>query len=285
MTVAETLTEHGIRLKNPVAGRHYTTCPQCSAKRTKKNDKCLGITIDARGVRWGCNHCGWSGPEKGSGTGRDLDEITYDYRDVDGNLLFQKVRGYKNGEKFFWLRRPNNLGGWVNNVKGVNTKIVYRADQVKKAIGEGRTIAVVEGEKDADRVSAVAGIVATCNAHGASEAGKQPKWTKAHSQQLAGADIVVLGDNDAAGYAHADATCRLSIGVATRVRRLDLAPHWPDMPKGADVSDWLALGHTREELDALIAAAPDYGPTEAPQSAAATPAPTAPTANANSTDD
>src|SRR5262245_25290902 len=28
--------------------------------------------------------------------------------------------------------------------------------------------------------------------------------------------------------------------------------------RGGDVSDWLVLGHTREELDALIAQAPDY---------------------------
>jgi Protein of unknown function (DUF3631) len=78
---------------------------------------------------------------------------------------------------------------------------------------------------------------------------------KGHSEQLRGADIVVLNDNDAAGYAHADATCRLSFGVAQRVRRLDLAKHWPEIPKGGDLSDWLALGHTREELDALIAGA------------------------------
>jgi putative DNA primase/helicase len=44
------------------------------------------------------------------------------------------------------------------------------------------------------------------------------------------------------------------------VRRLDLAPHWPNMPQGADISDWLALGHTREELLALIDGAPDYQP-------------------------
>ena len=86
----------------------------------------------------------------------------------------------------------------------------------------------------------------------------EPKWTKAHSEQLAGADIVVLNDNDAAGYEHADATAKLSLGIAKRVRRLDLAKHWPEIPKGGDVSDWLAAGHTGEELAALIEAAPDY---------------------------
>ena len=50
----------------------------------------------------------------------------------------------------------------------------------------------------------------------------------------------MFNDNDAAGYEHADATCNLSLGIAKRVRRLDLAKHWPEIPKGGDVSDWLA---------------------------------------------
>ena len=128
---------------------------------------------------------------------------------------------------------------------------------MKKAIAEGRIIACAEGEKDADNLWGI-GIAATCNAHGASEPGKRAKWTKTHSEQLAGADIVVLNDNDAAGYEHADATAKLSLGIARRVRRLDLAKHWPEIPKGGDVSDWLAAGHTSEELAALIEAAPDY---------------------------
>jgi hypothetical protein len=44
------------------------------------------------------------------------------------------------------------------------------------------------------------------------------------------------------------------------VRRLDLAKHWPECRQGGDISDWLAAGHTREELDALIAQAPDHDP-------------------------
>src|SRR5262249_14205944 len=134
------------------------------------------------------------------------------------------------------------------------------------AIAEGRTIACVEGERDADSLWAI-GIAATCNAHGASEPGKQPKWTGAHSEQLAGADLVVLSDHDAAGYEHADVTCKLSIGIAKRIGRFDLAPHWPGIPKGGDISDWLSAGHAREDLDALIAVAADYAgaASDAPQ--------------------
>src|SRR5262249_59324383 len=92
---------------------------------------------------------------------------------------------------------------------------------------------------------------------------KKQKWKVVHSLQLAGADIVVFNDNDVAGYAHAEATCQCSLGACRRVRRLDLKLHWPDMPEGADVSDWLALpGNSREKLDALMEMAPDYGKQE-----------------------
>src|SRR5262249_46821246 len=57
---------------------------------------------------------------------------------------------------------------------------------------------------------------------------------------------------------HAEATCKLSLGIAKRVRRLDLAPHWPDMPKGADGDDWLAQGHSPDELVGWMAGALDY---------------------------
>ena len=238
---ADLLAKYGINLASTAPGRHYTTCPHCSAGRASKEHraaKVLGVTIEGDGrVRWGCNHCDFTGTGKGqparTATGAAMRSIaaTYDYTDADGALLFQKVRNPPGREPRFWLRRPDGKGGWINGTKGVNTGILYHAPGVARAITEGRVVAVVEGEKDANSVRAL-GIIATCNAHGASELGKRPKWTRAHSEQLRGADIVVLNDNDGAGYAHADATCKLSLGVAKRVRRLDLAQHWPEHPKG-----------------------------------------------------
>jgi putative DNA primase/helicase len=273
MTVADILSKHGIKLGNVAPGRHYTTCPHCSAGRSSsehRGAKVLGITIGADGkVHFGCNHCGWTGPEKGRGdrsNGKERDDLpAYVYRDADGVPRFRKVRNLPGREPRFWLERADGRGGWIKGTKGVDTKLIYRADQVKKATAEGRIIACAEGEKDADSLWLL-GIAATCNAHGASEPGKQAKWTKAHSEQLAGADIVVFNDNDAAGYKHAAATCTQSLGIARRVRRLDLGNHWPEIPKGGDVSDWLSAGHTREELVALIETAPDYAASaEQPQ--------------------
>jgi hypothetical protein len=78
-----------------------------------------------------------------------------------------------------------------------------------------------------------------------------------HSEQLEGARIVVFNDNDAAGYAHADAAVKCSTGIAKEIRRLDLTDAWPGIGPGNDVSDWLnGGGGTPERLLELIAAAP-----------------------------
>jgi len=276
MSTEELLAKYGIKLASTAAGRYYTTCPKCSAKRSRENQKkeCLGVTIEADGkLHFGCNHCDFRGPEKGNGKQQGRPELpSYVYCDVDGAPRFRKVRNAPGREPRFWLERADG-NGWLKGTKGVDTKILYRLDEVTKGIAEGRIIACVEGEKDADNLWAI-GIAATCNAHGASEPGKAPKWMKAHSRQIAGADIVVFNDNDPAGYEHADSTCKLSLGVAKRVRRLDLARHWPEIPKGGDVSDWLALGHTCDELQALIEQAPDYEPPPGAKEKALPPEPT-----------
>jgi hypothetical protein len=263
------LREHGIRLDSYVSGEHSTTCPRCSHKRKPEHRKlkCLSVKIDDRGVCWHCNHpdCNWKGPEKGSGgNGRAGEfEATYNYCDADDSLVFQKVRNPPGHKNRFWCRRPNGRGGWINNIKGVKAKPLYRWPEIVEAMALDREIAVAEGEKDCDNLWRIR-IPATCNFDGAAPKPTEdnpnptPKWKPEYSKRLAGARLIVFNDNDDPGRRHADAVCRMSIGVAKRVRRLDLAEHWPDMPENGDVSDWLAAGHTREELEKLIAEAPDY---------------------------
>jgi putative DNA primase/helicase len=279
MTGPETiLSANGIRLPDYKPGRRYTTCPQCSRDRktpAHRNAECLGVTIEGNRVRWGCNHCSWTGPAKGNGNGGNGTPLTsYVYRGKDGAILFRKLRNAPGRQPRFWLQKWGGAG-WEKGTKGVDTSILYRADEVAKAIADDREILIVEGEKDADRMWAL-GFAATCNAHGASEPGKAPKWTKKHSEQLRGAAIVVLNDHDAPGVAHALAVSTLSADVAKRVRRLVTAEFWPDAPKGGDISDWLARCHTRDELERLIAATADYQPASpsspaSPAAAAALP--------------
>src|SRR5262245_53446818 len=265
MTVQELLEANGIKLDSYEPGQHSSICPQCSHKRVKKNLKCLGVLIDPDGKSacWNCGHCGWSGPKKGSGGKPRENEITHDYRDADGALQFQKVRNPPGSTARFYCRRPDGNGRWINSLNGIHHKSLYRWPEILKAMEQGREIAIVEGEKDADNLWAL-GIPATCNFDGAADVLKnpkvKPKWKIEYSEQLRGARLIVFNDNDPQGYAHANHICRASFNLAARVRRLDLAAHWPDIPKGGDVSDWLALGHTGEEPAALIEGAPDYEP-------------------------
>lgn len=53
------------KIEVPMNGgiERFTTCPQCSASRKKKNAKCLSINIEKE--IWNCHHCGWKGTLKG----------------------------------------------------------------------------------------------------------------------------------------------------------------------------------------------------------------------------
>ena len=181
MTPAELLAANGIATESTASGRYLTTCPRCSRFRKVAHQrlKVLGVNIDGDTVNWGCNHCGWTGPEKGAGKSNGNGwgggfAATYDYHDAAGVLRFQKVRNPPGSEPPFFMRRPDGNGGWINDTKGVNKALLYRIDEVNEAIALGRRIAVVEGEKDADNLWAI-GIPATCNAHGASDPRKKQR--------------------------------------------------------------------------------------------------------------
>ena len=98
----------------------------------------------------------------------------------------------------------------------------------------------------------------TCNPGGASAPGKKVKWQPEYSESLRSADIVIIPDHDEPGRAHAEAIAQMSTGIVKRIRVLDLAKHWPECPRGGDISDWLGAGHTRAEFDELIEQAPDW---------------------------
>jgi hypothetical protein len=47
-------------------------------------------------------------------------------------------------------------------------------------------------------------------------------------------------------------------GRQARLHVVDLAKHWPGTPPESDVSDWLVVGNSRKDLDALIDQAAEY---------------------------
>ena len=251
-TAAEILQAHGLPPPPDGERRYYELCPKCSSTRKSHHQKlkCLGITVTENGVHWGCNNCGWTGGGFFNGIDHDPIVATYEYMDEDGTVLSRKVR---TAAKKFWQQRPDGNGGWLSGTKDVR-RVLYRLPELIEAIALGRTVLIVEGEKDVETLRKL-GVPATCNFDGAAEPNKKPKWRQEYSETLRDADIVIIPDHDPSGYAHADAIAAMSSGAARSVRILKLAEQWRDCSVGGDISDWVAADHTREELDALIASA------------------------------
>ena len=173
---------------------------------------------------------------------------TYDYLDEVGVLLFQVVRFEP---KDFRQRRPDPKGGWIWNIEGVRI-VPYRLPELCEAISSGKTVFVVEGEKDADNLAKL-GIAATCNSGGVG------KWYSEHAAFLRGAGVVILPDNDEAGRKHAQTNVAGSLqGIAARVQVIDL----PDLPPKGDVSNWIDAGGTADELWHLVEKAPPWPPEQ-----------------------
>jgi hypothetical protein len=228
--VERLLTSHGIFPPSYEPYRYYLTCPQCSAGRKPKHQKlkCLSLMIEPDRAYWKCHHCGWTGPAAGSNSQPD-DRPRYEY--PGGNWKTRNPKG--RSPPYVW-EHEDEYGHIVTGAHNLGAAL-YRLEE---AIAHGGLIAVVEGEKDADNLWRH-GFPAITSAHGAAQPGQRPKWTAEHSRQLAGLDLVVLNDNDPAGYEHAKAVVDCSHGIAKSIRRLDLKNHWPDIPASGDISDFL----------------------------------------------
>ncbi len=111
---------------------------------------------------------------------------------------------------------------------------------------------VCEGERDADRISSLE-LCGTCVAAG--------KWTRECIDTLAGRDVVILQDNDEAGAKKAQEAARLLHIVASRLRVVLL----PGLPNRGDISDWLDMGHTKDELEDVCYSTPDWELEQQPE--------------------
>jgi putative DNA primase/helicase len=166
---------------------------------------------------------------------------TYDYRDQAGNLLFQVVRFEP---KDFRQRRPDGNGGWAWNLAGVEP-VLYRLPAVLRAVGYGRPVFVVEGERDAQRLESE-GFAATTCPMGAG------KWRDSYARTLAGGKVAILPDNDPPGRKHAERVAASLVNAGAKVKVLEL----PGLPEKGDVSDWLDAGGTAGELTRLAGEVP-----------------------------
>jgi hypothetical protein len=160
----------------------------------------------------------------------------YDYRDEKRQLLYQVERLEPKG---FRQRRPDDKGGWINNLDGVR-RVPYRLPELLAA-PKDQWVFIVEGEKDADALAKL-GLVATTNSGGAG------KWRSDYNAHFKGRRAATLPDNDDTGRDHVRQVARELFGVAFCVKIVEL----PGLPDKGDVSDWLTADGTKEQLLAFV---------------------------------
>lgn len=174
-------------------------------------------------------------------------ETTYLYTS-DGEPLIRKNR-YRlaDGSKTFTIQhRRTTSSTWRSGQAGLPAD-PYRWTEWSDT-DPARAIFVVEGEKDADRLTDL-GLLATTNIGGAG------KWPQGWGQQwFAGRNVAILPDNDPPGHAHAQT---VAADIAPHAATLRVV-HLPDLPPKGDVSDWLDTDNTTDDLKALVATTPPW---------------------------
>lgn len=132
-------------------------------------------------------------------TPHGIASTSYKYLDEGGRLLFEVFRVQQGTKKRFIQRRPNieNPRGYSWDMTDVR-RVLYRLPEIIAAKAEGKTIYVVEGEKDVHTMEGL-GEVATTGPMGAG------KWSEEYSETLAGANVIIIADKDEPGRRHARA--------------------------------------------------------------------------------
>jgi hypothetical protein len=166
----------------------------------------------------------------------------YRYVDAEGRFVFGVTRCAK---KDFaqWRPDPSSRPGrrWSITEKdadGTSRRVVpyllYRLPEVLNAISKGWTVWLAGGEKDVDSLVR-AGVVATCNNGG------EGSWRAEFAQWLAGADVVIVADRDAAGWKFAANAVETLLPLA---RSLEVVRALA----GKDAFDHFAAGHELHEF-------------------------------------
>lgn len=166
---------------------------------------------------------------------------TYDYHDVDGSLRFRVCRFEPKTFRQCRIDANGNITWGLGDV----TPVLYRLPEIVEAVALKKRIYIVEGEKDADALAEYR-YPATTSPMGAG------KWRDEYSDVLAGADVVILPDNDETGRKHAITVANSLAVRGAQVRVVEL----PNLPPKGDVSDWLAAGGDFDTLAELEARTP-----------------------------
>jgi len=173
------------------------------------------------------------------------------YVDEYGDPLFVKQRfktSTAKGKDYKLMRCVKQPDGTHARFPGFkDTRLVpYRFPELLNAKAAGRTIFLTEGEKAADALVSI-GVIAT-SAHAGSGS-----WPEEITQYFAGAVVIMVPDNDLAGWKYAHKVAAALVPVVKSLRILDL----PVEAATDDAWEWVnVLGGTRQELVELAKVSP-----------------------------
>lgn len=168
----------------------------------------------------------------------------YTYTDEEGAPLYRVLRLTP---KSFSQERLEE-GEWKPGMRDVR-RVLYGLPRVAHAFNNGETVYVVEGEADADALSAHEDLCVTTLLGGAN------KWRDEYLDFFKGLDVVVIADNDEPGRAHATMLQERLAPVAASVM-LKVAQF------GKDVSDHLSAGYGLADLKDFGEGLDEFEPLE-----------------------
>lgn len=196
---------------------------------------------------------------------KDIEAI-YKFYDENGDLAYEKIR--KKGKKFLHRRYIDGAEIWgmeegiytetfpgsnswsMKKRSGAKTafwpdqeQLLYNLPNLIKAIKEGRTVFITEGEKDADNVI-LRGEVATTTSIGASKGDLGKKWPSRFNKYFKDANVVLLPDDDVPGRAFMEHIAEQIKELAKSVKIVEL----PNLDEKGDVSDWFEDGNDIYDL-------------------------------------
>lgn len=153
--------------------------------------------------------------------------------------------------KVFKQYRPDGKGDWISGLTDKETgqtarRVPYRLPKVIAA----DTVHIVEGEKDVHTIEKL-GLVGTTSPGG----GESWQAKYGYAAYFKDKHVVVVPDQDEKGAKYRDSVCKDLYGTAVLICVVNV-------PAGKDITDWIATGATRADLDNLVSLATPYEPSQ-----------------------
>jgi hypothetical protein len=166
------------------------------------------------------------------------------YTDEDKQPVFVKVRfRLPDGGKTYRLHKLDP-DGRKHSTLGDARIVPYNLPALLDAKTAGRNVFLVEGEKAADAIKSI-GMIATTAHTGAGS------WPAAITEYFAGAQVIIVPDNDVAGWGYAYKAAEAILPIVKSLKVVDLGLQG----QGDDAFEFIEAGGGRAELVALVKAA------------------------------